>query len=105
MLAGLRAMMKAAWRCIKAIPQSIYARGLLESISNAMTEHERHGRSVTRIVLGPKEWCRLYRCKACRYAVDMNTNTADVKNGQMGKLWGVTLFVRKNMAGKVVLFS
>ncbi len=78
---------------------------MLRSISDAIAEHERHDRGVTKIVLGPKEWCHLRKCKACWYAVDTNTNTADVKNGQMGKLWGITLFVRKNMAGKVAVFS
>lgn len=101
---GLRETARVAWRWVALLPRSILARGLLNSISDAMVEHERHGGQVTKIVIGPKEY-GLLRSPATNYALDPCTDIKNLNDGWMAMIWGIKLFVRKNNGGRITVFS
>lgn len=101
---GLCATVRAAWKWVVSLPRSIHARGLLNSISDAMVEHERHNRQVTKIVIGPKEY-GLLRSPATNNVLDPCTDIKNLSDGWMATMWGAKLFVRKNSGGRITVFS
>lgn len=105
MLVGLHEVLRAVKKRVALIRRTPYDQGMLKTIANEMVVHEKLDRPVTKIVIGPKEWNRLRTNPATRHAIKHNTVVSEMNLGIMGKLWGAKLFVRKNMGGKIAVFS
>ena len=100
---GLRELASRARRWVVDLPQSVRAKGLLRTISDAFSEHERHDRRVTKIMMSAQEYSLLRRLSP--RVIEPRTAVDELNAGWMADLWGARVIVRKNAGGKVAVFS
>ena len=103
------------WRRISAAYRSSRDQALLDTIGDAFAalEANKGGTLVTKALVGPKDFRRMYMSLIFRGVLDLSIGaplifakkTATLKQTSVGRLWTAELFVREGMDGRIVLSS
>lgn len=103
------------WRRIVAAYRSSSDQALLNTIGDAFAalEARKGGTLVSKALVGPKDFRRMYMSPTIRKTADFSMGAASVfadranplQQTSVGRLWTAELFVREGMDGRIVLSS